>query len=563
MLVSLNIRNVVLIEHLNLTFPAGLCVFTGETGAGKSILLDSLALALGSRMDSGLIRKGEKQASVTAEFSVPCDAECFTLLNEHGIEASDGTLFLRRIISEDGKSRAFINDEPVSVSFLKQIGEILLEVHGQFASYGLLDSSTHIDILDKYGKLESKVKACQNAFTKWKECKEELIKAREDAEKLQAEEDYLRHVYGELETLSPKSGEEEALANRRTLLMNSEKISENLESAYTALQGSAGAATGLRDAERSIERLSGISEDDDFTKIQEALARASIEFDEAANLIDSVRSRMVFDARELEEIEDRLFTLRDLARKHKTTPDALPELMESFAARLNSIDLADENIGALEAKEATDKADYQKKAEDLNLARISAANKLDKAVMKELPALKLEKASFFTVMEKLPETLWNPKGMDKVSFLVATNKGSDAAPLAKIASGGELSRFMLALKLNLAELDTVPALIFDEIDSGMGGAAATAIGERLARLSNKCQVMVVTHSPQVAAFADYHLFVAKSATAGGLTATQVKELSGEARKEEIARMLSGSRISDEARAAAGVLLESTWKKQAI
>lgn len=563
MLVRLNIHNVVLIEHLNLSFPTGLCIFTGETGAGKSILLDSLALALGSRMDSGLIRTGEKQASVTAEFTLPAQTDCLNLIKEHGIDVSDNTLFLRRIITEDGKSRAFINDEPVSIAFLKQIGEMLLEVHGQFASYGLLDSSTHIDILDKYGNLHNKVKQSQEAFEDWQASRKKLETAQAELEKARTEEDYLRHVHSELEQINPQVGEEETLASRRSFLMNGEKISENLEAAYTALQGSSGAASGLRAAERSAERLTGISEDSDFLKIQETLSRAFIELDEAVNLIDSIRTRMTFDGRELEEIEDRLFALRDLARKHKTSPDDLPALREDFAHRLANIDNAGDHLSALITKEAEGRKAYLETAEDLSKARKSSAAKLDKAVMKELPALKLEKAVFSTLTETFPETEWNEKGIDRVSFMVSTNKGTPLAPLAKIASGGELSRFMLALKLNLAETDSAPVLIFDEIDSGMGGAAATAIGERLAKLAKRCQVMVVTHSPQVAAFADYHLYVAKSLPKTGLTLTSVNELAGEARKEEIARMLSGSQITDEARAAAQVLLESAWKKQAI
>ena len=561
MLLSLNIRNVVLIEQLNISFPKGLTVFTGETGAGKSILLDSLSLALGSKMDIGLIRKGSQQASVTAEFAVPQEEEFLDFLSEHGIDYTEGSLFLRRIIKADGKSKAFINDDAVSVSFLRQVGEYLIEIQGQFSSSGLLDSSKHIDILDSYGDLGDKVKLCKQSFAKWKQAEKLLTEAKEESLRLSSEEEYLRHIYEELEEASPRLGEEEELIKRRSILMNAEKISENLNTLLQALQGSGGSISNLRIAEKSVEHLLKLSDGDNLIKISECLNRVSLEFDEALNLIDKIKGDLFFDVKDLDIIEERLFKIRDLARKHKVTVEALPSFKDSLLERINKIEDSEERISLLEERVRTSKIEYEHLAKDLSLSRIKVGKILDEGVNKELPSLKLDKARFTSKIEPLPENLWNSNGIDKVSFLVSTNKGIDEGFLSKISSGGELSRFLLAIKLNLVRDNSISTLIFDEIDSGIGGATATAIGERLSKLSKICQVIVITHSPQVASFGDYHLFVSKETKIGDITKSKVVELTGSRRKEEIARMLSGAKITDEARAAAQVLLESSWKKQ--
>lgn len=553
MLSRLSIRDVVLIEKLDLDFANGLCVFTGETGAGKSILLDSLALAMGARSDSSLVRHGTKQLSVTAEFSPPFQQELLNLIEEHGLNSDEETLILRRIVSADGKSKAYINDQPVSAALLRQIGDFLVEIHGQFATHGLLNPSTHKSVLDAYGQLGSLSMKCHTAYEEWQKKIREHHTAKEKLAKAQAEEDFLRHAVEELTLFGPTIGEEKELSEKRSLMMNSEKLIEGLRTAREALFDKA-VDKSLRQAQRQMESLSRIIEGR-FEPIMEALERASNELTEAGSLLENECRKVDLDPREQEQVEERLFALRGLARKHQVEPDALSDLLTDFQNQLNALDKGSEDIIRLAKEEEVYRLNYMKEAKLLSAARQNAAEKLDKAVMKEMAPLKLNKAVFITQIDILPETDWNASGMDKVFFTATTNPGMPAGPISKIASGGELARFMLALKVNLAEAENIPTMVFDEVDTGIGGATATAVGERLARLAHEnCQVLVITHSPQVAAFGAHHFNVSKGESGGKVT-TWVSELINKDRCEEIARMLSGASITDTSRAAAEELLK--------
>lgn len=553
MLVRLSIRDVVLIEKLDLDFADGLCAFTGETGAGKSILLDSLALAMGARSDSGLVRRGEKQLSVSAEFS-PVLPEIKALLDEQAIDGDDDSLFLRRVVSADGKSRAFINDQPVSAALLRQVGDYLVEIHGQFATHGLLNLATHRGILDAYGRLESLTAACASAFDAWQAKIAERQTARDAFAKAQAEEDFIRHSAEELSAFVPREGEEKELADRRALMMNGEKLAEGLNTARQALTNEE-IERSLRTAQRQLENLSRLT-DGKYDAIIDTLARAENELNEAASAVESECDQIEFDPREQEQVEDRLYALRSLARKHQTEPDALPALLSDFEAKLSALDKGGDDLIALDKAVEQARVAYLTAARTLSDARKQTAEKLDAAVKAELPPLKLERATFKTQIDTLPESLWGADGLDKVVFTAATNTGTDAAPINKIASGGELARFMLALKVNLATSENIPTLVFDEVDAAIGGATASAVGERLARLAREnCQVLVITHSPQVASFGAHHFRVEKG-DIDGKTITTVRELSDSERREEIARMLSGAEITDASRAAAVELLKN-------
>lgn len=553
MLVRLSIRDVVLIEKLDLDFAGGLCAFTGETGAGKSILLDSLALAMGARSDSGLVRRGAKQLSVSAEFS-PVLPEIRALLDEQAIDCDDDSLFLRRVVSADGKSRAFINDQPVSAALLRQVGDFLVEIHGQFATHGLLNLATHRGILDAYGRLESLTSACASAFDAWQSKTAELQAAQDAFAKAQAEEDFIRHSAEELSAFAPHEGEEKELADRRALMMNGEKLAEGLNTVRQALSGEE-IDRALRTAQRQLENLSRLT-DGKYDAIIDTLARAENELNEAAAAVETECGQIEFDPREQEQVEDRLYALRSLARKHQTEPDALPALLSDFESKLSALDKGGNDLIALEKAVEQARVAYLTAARTLSEARKQTAEKLDAAVKAELPPLKLEKAVFKTQIDTLPESLWGADGLDKVVFTASTNTGTDAAPINKIASGGELARFMLALKVNLATSENIPTLVFDEVDSAIGGATASAVGERLARLAREnCQVLVITHSPQVASFGTHHFRVEKD-DMDGKTVTNVRELTDSERREEIARMLSGAEITDASRAAAVELLKN-------
>lgn len=555
MLSRLSVRDVVLIEKLDLDFAGGLCVFTGETGAGKSILLDSLALATGARSDAALVRRGCKQLSVTAEFSLPDGHEVFKVLDEHEIEhESDEPLVLRRIVTADGKSKAFVNDQSVSAGLLRKIGDLLIEIHGQFATHGLLNPATHKSVLDAYGGLQGRLDACRAAYKNWRAKAEERQKAEERLQKAKDEEDFLRHSVDELVQFAPQPGEDEELSQRRSLMMNSEKLIEGLNTARDALFDRS-VDKSLRQAERALESLSRLIEGR-FEPIIEALDRAVTELNEAGNMLEEECRKVELDPREQEQVEERLFALRALARKHQTTPDELPALLSEYQRQLASLDKGAEDLIRLTKEEESCRIAYEDAAKVLSAARKEAAKKLDAAVMKELPPLRLGKASFLSIVEELPQTEWNADGIDKVQFAATTNPGQPAGAINKIASGGELARFMLALKVNLAQAEGIPTLIFDEVDTGIGGATATAVGERLERLAGEdCQVLAITHSPQVASFGAHHFKVSKAEDETGRTLTAVCELTGDARREEIARMLSGASITEASRAAADELLK--------
>lgn len=558
MLSSLSIRDVVIIDRLDLEFPPGLCALTGETGAGKSILLDALGLALGSRADARLVRQGAAQATVTAAFRLPPAHPALTIIAAQGIDGIEDGLILRRTVSSDGRSRAFVNDQPASVSLLRRLGETLVEIHGQYDNQKLLDANTHRVILDAFGVLQTQVTACATAWNAWQVARDARLHAEEAIKAARRDEDFLRHAMAEIEKMHPEVGEEVLLAQRRAMLMHAEKLIQAMDEAGQELAGGSagrGVAESLRLANRSLERIATKAEGR-LDPVLAALERAQSEVSDAIDGLARLAADADLDPRHLEEVEERLFALRALARKHDTTVDALAGLAEDFAARLAAIDCADTNIAALGQAEAQAERRYLAAAATLHQGRITAAADLDRAVADELEPLRLGRARFITRIADLPAEEWGATGQDRVGFEVATNPGTPAGPLSKIASGGELARFMLALKVVLAQSDPVPTLIFDEVDAGVGGAVAHAVGERLARLATDVQVLVVTHSPQVAARGQHHWQIQK-AVSDGATRVSVAPLDGGGRREEIARMLAGAAVTDEARAAADSLLQGT------
>jgi len=548
MLRRLSIRNVVLIDKLDLELQSGLTAFTGETGAGKSILLDALGLATGQRADGKMVRQGESQASVTAEFALSKKHEIYTLIGEQGIEAHDD-LILRRQISSDGRSRAFINDEPVSIAFLKKVGSALVEIEGQFETHGLLDVSTHLLHLDEYGGLIKERRQLSDYYSIWQTRRKAYELAKQSLLDAKKEEEYLRHNLAELETVYPQVGEENILAQERILLSQREQILDALNASLAELGGESGADRALSKVRRKIERWQGETE---FQPIIESLEKAAIELDEGMKLLEHMRRAFSSESNRLEQIEERLYLLRDLARKHRVNVDQLPNLLDEMRIKVEKIENGASDLGALKREWEEAKAGYNKAGTDLSGKRKVAAKAMDQQLNKELPALKLEKAQFITKLEELPEEAWGPHGKEDVRFEVITNPGASPGPIHRIASGGELARFMLALKVTLSGSRIVPTLVFDEVDTGIGGATAAAVGERLKRLGRGCQVLVVTHSPQVAALAGQHLRVKK--TGKDILRTEIEDLVAKERQEEIARMLSGATISKEARAAAGKLL---------
>ena len=553
MLTSLAIREIVLIDRLDLDFRAGLSVLTGETGAGKSILLDALGLALGARGDSGLVRHGAEQASVTACFEISDRHPALDVLIDQEMQA-ETPLILRRVLTADGRSRAFVNDQPASVGLLRRLGDLLVEIHGQFDDRGLLDPATHRTALDAFGGSAALLRETAAAHAGWRQAADALAQARADAAQARTDEAFLRHSVEELDALSPEPGEEERLAEQRSLMMNAEQIAEAMAAALEHLGGDSGAEAGLAGASRQLGRVAGKA-GPIFDPALAALDRAAAEAQEAVHLLQSVASELETDPAALTRAEDRLYALRDVARKHGVEVDSLAALRDTLAGRLAAINDSGERMAALEAAAKAAREAYIAAAGKLAEARRKAAGRLDKAVGVELPPLKLDKARFATRIETLPEAQWGPQGMDRVAFEVATNPGQAPGPINKIASGGELSRFMLAVKVVLSQVSPVPTLVFDEVDSGVGGATADAVGERLARLGDGLQVLVVTHSPQVAARGGQHLRVEKRAGRDTTTTTVVPLGDGE-RREEIARMLSGAEVTDEARAAADRLMSA-------
>ena len=552
MLDFLSIRNVVLIDKLDLDFKSGLSVLTGETGAGKSILLDSLGLVLGCRAETSLIRQGEDKLSVMATFHMDkANPELKNLLDEYEIEAED-ELQIKRSLNRDGKGKIFVNDQAISAKLLKEIGKYLVEVHGQFDNQGLLNPANHLDILDSYGHYKDLLENTKQAFANYKSAKSARLQAEENITKAKTDEENLRHWVEELQRLDPHLGEEEELSKKRLEMMNAEKIISGLNYAYGALSEGADVQGAIRSAQSAMDKVNTLV-DGKYQSIIDMLDQALIDISEVLNELEENSQNVSLNQQELENIEERLYALRGLARKHNVTVDELEGTLQNFQSQLESIEHGEEGLTQLRLLEEKAKLEYVKAAQELSSARQATALELDRKVMAELPPLKMEKAKFITLVDKVAETQWGEKGFNTVAFSVATNPNSPQGPLNKIASGGELARFMLALKVNLAQSSSVGTMIFDEVDAGVGGATAQAVGERLSRLAKDVQVMVVTHSPQVAAQGDNHFKVEKK-TIDNITTTSVRELSLEEKSEEIARMLAGEVITDAARAAAKVLI---------
>lgn len=551
MLTALSIRDVVLIEALDLDFGQGLGVLTGETGAGKSILLDALGLALGGRGDSGLVRHGAGQAVVTASFEAP-SPDLAALLDENGVDVEPGEpLLVRRVVKADGGSRAFVNNQPASATLLREIAPRLVEIHGQHDDRGLLNARGHRALLDNFGRIDAG--AAAQAWASVREHEATLAAARAEIETAARDREWLEHAVAELTALAAQPGEEEALADARRGMQRAEKIAGDLGAIDDYLDGSDGGLAKLRQAARVLERVA-----EDHPALADALAaidRAVIEGAVAEERLREARAALAYDPRALEDDEARLFELRGMARKHRVQPDDLAALAEELSGRLMRLEAGEGGIAALEKAVANARAAYDAAAERLTAERLAAAAKLDAAVAGELAPLKLDAARFRTVVAPASPDNWSGAGKDRVEFEIATNPGAPFAPLIKIASGGELSRFILALKVALAERGGAATMVFDEIDRGVGGAVASAIGERLHRLADGTQLLVVTHSPQVAARGAAHLLIAKSSD-GTVTRTGVRHLSDDERREEIARMLSGATVTDEARAQADRLLET-------
>ncbi|PCJ98539.1 MAG: DNA repair protein RecN [Zetaproteobacteria bacterium] len=548
MLMSLSIKNVVLIDQLVIDFKQGLCALTGETGAGKSILLDSLGLALGVRAESGLVRHGANSANVTASFQIPDNHEAYSILEEADIIVDDDMLLMRRVVYNSGKSRAFVNDQPVSVGLLKRVGDSLVEIHGQFETQGLLNPQTHRAMLDEYAQIKGTLAAFWNDWKDHEQALDDLYKMSERAHR---EEEYLRISLEDLDQLSPEQGEEKDLAALRERLKNRDNVLEALNTSATILGNE---YDPVQQAWAELDKIANKCGDDLDGAIS-ALSRASAEIAEAAAIIQGMSTDLQDQNDNLEEIDDRLYALRMQARKHQCSVDDLPELRVEIAKQLNMIEHADDVLSAQKKECAVARKSYVEHAEKLSQKRRSVAEKLNKLVQKELIPLKLEKARFVTHIEVLDEVEWNVHGIDRVRFLVSTNPGREPGPIHKIASGGEMSRFMLALKVVIAQVGSTHSFIFDEVDTGIGGATADAVGERLARLADSKQVLVVTHAPQVAARADNHWIVKKSGKAEVKTDI-IPLLTREQRCEEIARMLAGADITAEARAAAHKLLDN-------
>lgn len=547
MLRELSIHNILLIEALELEFQPGLNVLTGETGAGKSILLDSLGLVLGWRGRADVVRSGAAEGEVTAVFDLPDSHPARAVLTEAEIPTGE-ELLLRRLSSADGRKRGFINDRRVSGEVLRALSDTLVELHGQHDDKGLLDPRAHRAMLDAFGGLEAQRDKLRGAWRIWRDAQDRLAEEESSLAAAARDAEYLRHSAKELDDLDPQPGEDEALDTRRRLMQGAEKMREDMASADAAM-GNDGAEGRLSDALRWLELVDGRAEG----RLQgaiDALSRALNELGEAQSGLSRFAEEMSFDPQELEAAEERLFAIRALARKHNVQPDDLPALADDLRARVDKIDTGAAHIAALKAEVSEAEAAYNKLAEALSAARQKAAVKLDKAMASELAPLKLERAVFATAFDVADP---GPDGIDSVAFTVATNPGAPSGPINRIASGGELSRFLLALKVCLTRRAEGLTMIFDEIDRGVGGATADAVGRRLAQVADNAQVLVVTHSPQVAALGAHHWQVSKSVT-GDITSTLVQPLTDETRIDEIARMLAGDRITDEARSAAKALL---------
>lgn len=551
MLKSLSIRNVVLIDKLDLDFQNGFSVLSGETGAGKSILLDSVGLLLGKRAEVGMIRSGCDKLSVCGSFEIADKkGELAALCSEYDLDF-EHEIIIKRTLNQDGKGKIFFNDQPITQKLLKEIGSYLVEIHGQFDNQGLLNPATHLSVLDNYGAYPEKITALKAAFVVYKKAKDERVNAEEKIAKAKADEENLRHWVDEFQKIQPRENETEELEEKRRQMMNAEKILENLDAAYKAIsQG--GVQSSLRQAQTAISRVNALL-NGKFDNIYALLDTALVNADEAGEEIESASNEVSLNQNELDAVEERLFALKALARKHNTSVDELPQVCQQMEESLCNLERGEDDIENLCKLEDSAYKDYVKKATEVSQARLAAALRLDGKIQAELPDLKMEKARFMTQISTKPESQWNENGRDDVCFMVSTNPNTPYGSISKIASGGELARFMLALKVNLAQTSQVETMIFDEVDTGIGGATAQAVGEKLAKLGEQVQVLVVTHSPQVAAQSKYHYKVEKT-TVDNVTTTSLRELSAVEKTEEVARMLSGEHITNEARAAAKVLI---------
>ena len=554
MLSRLSIRDIVLIDRLDIDFAKGLAVLTGETGAGKSILLDAFALALGGRGDQMLVRQGVEQGQVTAVFDVARDHPARALLAADDIPAED-ELILRRVQLADGRTRAFVNDQPVSVQVLKQVGSALVEIHGQHDERALVDAGAHRRLLDAFGGLEEQTARIGQLWEARREAQAAADAHRAEVERAKREGDWLRHAVEELNKLSPQAGEETALAEQRTAMMQAEKVAEDLHEAHEVIAGASSSVPALSGVIRRLERRATQAPSLVEPTVK-ALDAALTALDETRGHLEAALRTADFDPAELERIEERLFALRAAGRKYNVPVDELAALARKYSADIALIDAGEDKLKALAAAAVQAEAAYRAAAQVLSQARGKAAAALDKLVNGELKPLKLERAKFSTQIDSDPAAA-GPDGIDRVEFWVQTNPGTRPGPLMRVASGGELARFLLALKVVLADRGSAPTLVFDEIDTGVGGAVADAIGMRLATLARGVQVLAVTHAPQVAARADRHYLITKDALEKGKrVATRVTELASERRREEIARMLAGAEITNEARAAAERLIKA-------
>ena len=553
MLARLSIRDIVLIDRLDIDFGSGLAALTGETGAGKSILLDAFALALGARGDTAMVREGAEQGQVIAAFDLAKDHPARRLLAENDLSGDDDALIVRRVQFADGRTRAFINDQPVSVQVLRALGAALVEIHGQHDERAFVDATTHRALLDAYGDLEGDAAVAARLWDERRARESAVAAHRAEVERLSREAEWLRHAVDELTRLAPETGEETMLAARRTAMMQAERVAEDLRATHDNVSGPQSPVPALSTAVRRLERRAAQAPAL-IEPVVNALDAALTALDDASNHLERALQVANYDPNELERIEERLFALRAAGRKHNVQVDELAALGRRYQSDLTLIDASAERLAVLEQEARAAAARYREAAEELSAARRSAGQKLDKAVNAELKPLKLERAQFSTQIDSEGE---GPNGLDRVEFWVRTNPGTRPGPLMKVASGGELARFLLALKVVLTDRGSAPTLIFDEIDTGVSGAVADAIGVRLARLASGVQVIAVTHAPQVAARADRHYLITKDALSKGKrVATRVAELEAERRREEIARMLAGAEITAEARAAAERLIRA-------
>ncbi|MBP5352877.1 MAG: DNA repair protein RecN [Alphaproteobacteria bacterium] len=553
MLKSLSIRNVILIDKLDWDLQNGFTVLSGETGAGKSILLDALGLVLGSRADVGMIRSGCDKLSVCGCFeTADRDGALARLCAEHELDF-DREILIKRTLSDDGRGKIFFNDQPITQKLLKDIGNLLVEIHGQFDNQGLLNPATHLQVLDNYGGYEPLIKEMSEAFAAYKKIKNSREKMQQEIADAKRDEENMRHWLDEFNLLKPREGEVSELEQKRQQLMNAEKILENLNLAHRVLYAQGiSVHDALRQAQAALARANTLM-NNRLDNIYELLDTAMVNAEEADEEIESVSTQINLSQHEIDAVEERLFALKDLARKHHVTVEDLPQTWKNLEEQMLNLEHGENDVAALERQEKAAFEHYCCKAQNVHEERLNAARHLDAQVMKELPDLKMEKACFKTEISERPAERWNESGFDDVCFIISTNPNTPFGPLNKIASGGELARFMLALKVNLAQTSQIETMIFDEVDSGVGGATAQAVGDKLAALGHHAQVLVVTHSPQVAARSQHHFKVEKKTT-DGVTTTNIYPLTDTEKNEEIARMLSGETITAEARAAANVLI---------